>query len=340
MRTTCGLILCLGVLGAAGAGCGPLHREDLVFERGLQMLAAGSPRSAVPVFSQVIASVPDGPEPHAMLALAYALDLEPERAVQHAEAAKRRRDAREPPGWEVVALGLAAMSERSYGEAVDHLRRVAQEAPPQSGIRRAAAQWLTIALLLKGDRQAGLDCLDAAFLSDRATARERTTALLWSALIRGRQGEVQQAGKALSDVAAQVSGAGASDAPRGRGAADGAMGALARGDLRAAEEQMKALESCPEPCNAAVWLALIAAAQGNWERACEGLKRAAAEGTPRSRGLAHGLLAVARALDGRPQEVIHHTLAGQRLLRQNRFLSGGPTEARADTVWLSDKLNH
>lgn len=345
MRTASLLILCLSVLAATGAGCGQSHREDLVFERGLQMLAGGSPRLAVPVFSQVISSVPDGPEPHAMLALAYALDLQPDRAVRHAEAAESRRAAKEPPGWETVALGLVAMCRQSYDEAVDHLQKVVRETPPESGIRRAAAQWLVLALLLKDDRRAGLDCLNTAFLgegatsSDRATPAERTTALLWSALVHGRYGETQEAAKALSDVAGHVSGGRARGAPPSGGAADEAVGALARGDLRTAEEKFKVLESRPESCNASVWLALIAAAQGKWDQTCEGLKRASEEATPRSRGLARSLLAVVCALDGRPQEMIHHTLAGQRLLRQDRFLPGGPTEAKPDTVWLSDRLN-
>lgn len=316
------------------------HHEDLVFQRGLQMLAGGSPRLAVPVFSQVISSVPDGPEPHAMLALAYALDLQPDRAVRHAEVAESRRAAKEPPGWETVALGLVAMCHRSYGEAADHLQKVVRETPPESGIRRAAAQWLVLALLLKDDHRAGLDCLNTAFLSERATFAERSTALLWSALVHGRYGETQEAAKALSDVAGHVmSGGRARGASPSGDAADEAMGTLARGDLPTAEEKFKVLESRPESCNASVWLALIAAAQGKWDRTCEGLTRASDEATPRSRGLAHNLLAVVCALDGRPQEMIHHTLAGQRLLRQNRFLPGGLTEAKPDTVWLSDKLN-
>jgi hypothetical protein len=197
-----------------------------------------------------------------------------------------------------------------------------------------------LALLLKDDRRAGLDCLNTAFLSEGATPAERTTALLWSALVHGRYGETQEAATALSDVAGHVSGGRARGAPPSGGAADEAMGALARGNLRTAEEKFRALESRPESCNASVWLALIAAAQGKWDQTCEGLTRASEEATPRSRGLAHSLLAVVCALDGRPQEVIHHTLAGQRLLRQNRFLPVGLTEAKPDTVWLSDRLNH
>jgi len=74
------LILAAGlcVLGGCQQAIPP---SDLTLSRGSQLLAAGSPKSAIPLLSQTVISTPDGPEPMAMLSLAYALDLQPERAI-------------------------------------------------------------------------------------------------------------------------------------------------------------------------------------------------------------------------------------------------------------------
>src|SRR5882724_9366299 len=100
--------LSLSLLGGCQSTSKPaLVGGDMTFQRGAQLLASGSPKSAIPFLTQTIASQPDGPEPLALLSLAYALDLQDQRAIM--EAALVHRPDGSAPGWEFVAVGIAQM---------------------------------------------------------------------------------------------------------------------------------------------------------------------------------------------------------------------------------------
>ena len=133
----------LGVaLLAGGTGCQQQQASPpppgFAFDRGERFLAAGSPKSAIPFLTQTVTSTPDGPEPMALLSLAYALDLQPERAILQA------RKVRRPPGnhgWEFVAVGIAKMTQHLPDEAVSLLHppppktrcTIPWHSPPASG---------------------------------------------------------------------------------------------------------------------------------------------------------------------------------------------------------------
>jgi tetratricopeptide (TPR) repeat protein len=325
----------------AASGCATSNQANLTYGRGVQMLAAGSPKSAVPFLSQFIVSVPDGPEPGSMLALAYALDMQPDAAV---EQAKRVKSA--SPEWQTVAIAVAEMLQHRPDEAVTLLETVIAAAPKNSSLRFSASQWLTLALLLKGDHASAAGCLDSAVGDDRATGAH-TTALLWSVLIHGRRVETEQAMKDLQAAANETLGSHGPDflatvAPSkltDSDLCDAGIAAIGRGQLDRAEELMTALnERSPNGQDAEVWLALIAAAKGDWARTRDMLKDGCERGPICSRSIANHLFSVICAIEGRPDNMIQSILCGQRLYATHHFPLRLPPEAKPETVWMSDRL--
>jgi Tfp pilus assembly protein PilF len=337
------VVLVSGLLLFA-AGCRQ-GSDCLTFRRGVQMLAAGSPKSAIAPFSQVIASVPDGPEPHAMLAVAYALDFQPEPAVKHAAIAQSKRKKAEKPGWESVALGIVAASQYKPDEAISQFEQITTTAPDGSPLKAPAIQWTVLVLLQKGDPKAAGDLLAGSFAADGGAAG-RTTALLWSVLIHGSQGNAAEATKAIREAAAQLMGASrirpietAELASRSaQDLAEAGITAVQQGDLAKAQGIFAELNKrSPNAGDSLVWLALIDAAQGQWNSARDKLRSACQAGSTGSRGMANHLFSVVCALEGHPHDMIQHILVGQRLASRNQIPLPTPTEAKAEKVWFSDR---
>lgn len=324
-------------------GCNQQNHDDLTFRRGVQVLAAGSPRSAIPLLSQVVASTPGSPEPRAMLAMAYALDLQPDLAIKQAGLVHRDPKTDGPPGWGCVALGIAAMSQHNPSRAVDLFEKARSAAGTAAGVKTAANQWLALSLLLKGDDKAALELLGRSSRDNQT----QTTALLWSVLIHGHNSRKTEAAKALSEVASEVVGQGrlrslqtvdptkADD----QDLCDASIGAVRQGELDRAERLFMALHGRnPNACDAQVWLALLAVTQGNWNEVTDRLKTGCREGPRLSRSLANDLFSVICALEDRPHAVIRHLLIGRRLAGRNR-LGIQPSKTKGDLVWFSDKIN-
>ncbi len=299
---------------AAACGCQTVPHTDLTFQRGVQLLAAGSPKTAIPLLTQVVASVPDGPEPHAMLALAYALDLQSERAIF--EAAQARRSRQEPPGWERMAVGIAELSRGRQAESIHHFEHLVSRLPSESPMSLAARQWMTMALLLEGDYNRAIELLDEL----AAATPARTTALLWAVLVHCRQGQVPQAAETLTWVAKEIALPRPAPLKVGPDADDHALYeaavlALAEGNLAAAEEFLVLIQQrSPKACDAPTWLALIAAARGDWTLARSRLRDACNTGALKSQGVAHQLHGVICAMEGMPENVVSSMVSGQRLL--------------------------
>lgn len=150
---------------------------DMTFQRGVQLLVAGSPKSAIPFLTQTVVAEPDGPEPLAYLSLAYALDLQGEQAILQAQKVHRPKDA--APGWEVVAVGIAQMTRRDPSAGVQELERAVAAVPPGGPIAPAARQWLALAQLLKGEHDQGVGTLRVL----AHTPAMKSTAMLWITLI-------------------------------------------------------------------------------------------------------------------------------------------------------------
>jgi len=332
----------IGFLMAAGvailAGCQQTAHTDLTFQRGVQLLAAGSPTSAIPFLTQVIASAPDGPEPHAILALAYALDLQSDRAI--AQAGQVRRAKGEAPGWELVALGIAEMAKRRDSEATRHLDRLVRNIPQGCPMGLAARQWLALSLLLQGRDAEVLE--SAETLANTGPAR--TTALLWTVLIHAQRDRSSQAAEALAQ-AAQAIAVLEPPLPNGDAQEDGqdlydaAVAALAKGELQEATGFFNSVaQRNPNASDAPVWLSLIAAAKVDWPSGRSKLKEACSNGSLRSRGLANHLFSVVCAIERRPEAMIQSIVVGQRLLGRSNLPAHVVAQPKADVVWLSDKM--
>lgn len=335
-----GLLVCASL--AVLVGCEPPVRTDLTFQRAVQLLAAGSPRSAVPLFMQVIASTPDGPEPHALLALAYALDLQSDRAVQQAAEARRHRPAAEGPGWEGVATGLAEMAEHRPGEATGHLEQVIAGAPGASPIAWAARQWRTMALILANDQARSAASLEE--LIDHGPTR--MTALLWAVVIHSQRGQKAQALQRLTLAAQEAYGAAGRDLDKeaaadldDQGLYDAAIATVARGDLAKGDSLFRILlQRNPDAGDAPVWLALLAGAGGEWTSARGQLRDACQAGSLKSQALANHLLSVAYALENRPDMMIQSVVTGQRLLCRGGLPAHITSQPKPDAVWFSDRM--
>ncbi|MEA3367990.1 MAG: tetratricopeptide repeat protein, partial [Planctomycetota bacterium] len=153
------MLLALGPLCVA-AGCAQPSRVDPTFRRGVGALAAGSPKSAIPFLTEAVESSPEDAKAHAMLAIAYALALEPDLAIQMVKRVHPDPGTIETPGWECVALGVAGLVQGRAEDAAGHFRRVLDTAPSPAAAKQAASQWLTLALLMKGDQTGALESLE------------------------------------------------------------------------------------------------------------------------------------------------------------------------------------
>jgi hypothetical protein len=332
----------IGFLMAAGmailAGCQQTAHPDLTFQRGVQLLAAGSPKSAIPFLTQVIASAPDGPEPHAMLALAYALDLQSDRAIL--QAGQVRRAKGEAPGWELVALGIAEMARRRDSEATRHLDLLVSNIPQGCPMGLAARQWLALSLLLQGHDAKALE--SAETLANTGSAR--TTALLWTVLIHAQRDRSSQAAEALAGAAEKIavwephlSSGGAEE--DGQDLYDAAVAALAKGELEKATGFFNSVvQRNPNASDAPVWLSLIAAANGDWPSGRSKLKEACGNGSLRSRGLANHLFSVVCAIERRPEAMIQSIIVGQRFLGRSNLPAHVVAQPEADAVWFSERM--
>lgn len=330
--------MALGVL--ALAGCEPPRRVDLTFERGVQLLSAGDPRAAIPFLTQVIASEPDGPEPHAMLALACALDLQSDRAVLQAKQVRRPEGT--PPGWEAIAVGIAFLTEYRPLEAAAHLEATLAALPEGGYLRQATVQWLVLAYACADKPDKAMESLQKL----AATDSTRLTASLWAVLLLGYHQRVPEAFQQLRNAAAQVAvrapGSYDTDTFIGQDPQelyDVTLALLAEGKF----DKAQALLELPEgdsglPYDLPVWRALISAAKGRWRQARNELGVACRSDCFGCRGVANHLFSVTYALEGRPEVMIASLLAGQRFLGSRHTLAHVVTEPKPEPVWLSDSM--
>ena len=325
------------------AGCSQQNRAGMTCRCGVEALAAGSPKSAIPFLSQVVAADPQSTEPRGMLARAYALDLQPDLAIRQARLVRRHARTDSLPGWETMALGIAAICQHDPTRASEHFKKIRSASNVDGRVKCAAAQWLTLALLLTGDDKAALDLLSRF----GQTKNTRTTALLWSVLIHGRKNNKAEAAKALSQVAAEALGyarlgslqtldlTNADD----QDLCDAAIAALGQGELESAATLFTTLhERNANARDAQVWLALTAAAQGKWQEARDRLKNGCHDGPLRSRSLAHQLFSVICALESRPHAMIQHLLTGRRMAGRRRLHIHVPDQPEPDPTWLSSHI--
>jgi len=320
-------------------GCAQPVASDMTLNRGAQLLAAGSPKSAIPVLTQTVASTPDGPEPLALLALAYALDLQPDRAIAEAQLIHRPKDSH--PGWEIVAIGIAEMTRHRHAEAAVALQQVIA-ADPTSPIATSARQWLALAQILKGDNDKAIDTLQILAKSPGM----QTSAELWIALIHMQHGRTKEATDALALCAQHVTGQPNSQSPAANLTSaddqtlyDAAVTALAKRELESARRIFQLVKQHnPDGSDAAVWLALIAGAHDNWQTCRNQLKDACDNGSHKSRGLANQLFSVVCAAEERPDALVQHTLAGQRRLNRAENPAQTVNQPQPDHVWFSDNM--
>jgi tetratricopeptide (TPR) repeat protein len=322
------------MLVAAVAGCQAPAPSDMTMQRGSQLLAAGSPKAAIPFLAQTIASRPDGPEPIALLALAYALDRQADRAILQAQQVHRPAGA--PPGWETVAVGIAAMVQRRPADAQKSLERVLDTAGADSSLGQATMQWLALAQLLNGDRDQALETVQALAESPAM----KPTAMLWAALIHAQGGRSQQASAALVQCAAAIV---SRREPTlegetgGQSTYDSAVAAVAAGEMGPAQERFLSLQQdALGPADTAVWLAMISGSYGDWPESRTMLKEACRSSSPPARGLANQLFGVVCALEDRPDSMIEHILAGQRALGRHQTPLYITEPPKPESVWFSD----
>ena len=290
------------------AGCAEPARVGPTYRRGVEALAAGSPMSAIPFLTQAVAAAPDDPKAHTMLAVAYAIAMEPRLAVRTAQGAPVGPNAPAVPGWRDIALGIAAVVRHQPDDAAGHFRRVLTADRAPDGARQTAGQWLSLALLLKGDPDEATESMQNWHsLEHNGTG---PTALLWATLVQAYLGKAPRAREGLLSIAGCVGGPRRVTLP---------AAAIRQDKLDDAERYFAALDTRrPNTRDARVWLALLAAAEGNWGQTVERLKTACADGPPQSRALANQLLSVACALQNRPHAMIQHMLIGQRLRANGR----------------------
>ncbi len=310
---------------------------ELTFNRGAQLLAAGSPKSAIPFLSQAVASTPDGPEPVALLALAFALDLQSEQALLQAQKVKRAEG--EAPGWEAVAVGIAETVRHRPEAAMASFGSVIAKAPAGSPILPATRQWLALSQVIKGDHAGALLTLEELAKAPPM----KSTAMLWTLLIRGRNGQTKEAAETLVLCAKDV--AAAFGTPSFEGSLDdqtlydSAVAAIAEGKLGKARGIFMVLQKRDsDGGDTGLWLALISAAEGEWQAARRGLRDACEAGPLAARGLANQLSAVVRAMEDRPEEMIQHMLAGQRMMGREASPLNVIEQPKPEGVWNSDAM--
>ncbi len=332
-----GLAFVLGALGVTG-GCQQTAAPPPGFslDRGAQLLAAGSPKSAIPFLTQTVAGAPDGPEPMALLALAYALDLQDERAVL--QAAKVHRAPGAAPGWEAVAVGIARLTENRPADAIASFQLVPGDAPAASGAR----QWLILAQLLNTKDDEAIQSLEAL----AATDAMRTSATLWLTIIHEHHGRKDLATASLKRCAQTASTASGVQALQGDLASadaqtlyDAGIAAVAQGDLPKAEALLTRIqERSADASDTAIWLALIGGIRADWQTGRNRLNDACDNGAAASRGLASQLFSVVCALEDRPTSVIQYTLLGQRMMGRSGEPSYIHEQPKPEPVWGSDQM--
>jgi hypothetical protein len=330
------LVLGVALLLGLPACKAPERPPGFSLDRGAQLLAAGSPKSAIPFLTQTVAGVPDGPEPVALLSLAYALDLQHERAIL--QATKVRRPPGSAPGWEAVAVGIARMTEDRPEEAVAALQRVGP-ATPAAG---AARQWCALAQLLAGKRDDAVAALEMLSIDPAM----RTSATLWLAVIHAQGGKKDLAKAVLrrcAQTAVTNSGEMALKGDLAHADAqtlyDAGLAAVAAGDLVKGRDLLgRVHEMAADTCDTAVWLALIAGATEDWQTCRNRLHTACDVGPLTTRGLACQLFSLICALEDRPTSMIQYTLLGQRMMGR----SGEPAyiheQAQPEPVWGADNM--
>jgi len=306
----------------------------MTLQRGAQLLAAGSPKAAIPFLAQTVASRPDGPEPVALLALAYALDRQADRAILQARQVRRQNGS--PPGWETVAIGIAEMVRHRPADAQTHLQRVVETAGPNDSLGQATRQWLTLAQLLSGQREEAIETLQGLAESPSMKA----TATLWAALIHAQAGRSKEASESLAQCAAAVAGRREPDVQGegcGQALYDSAVAAVAAGEIGPAQDRFLSLQQDTlNASDAPVWLALIAGSCGDWSQSRAMLKEACHGGSGPSRGLANQLFGVVCALEDRPDSMIEYMLTGQRAMGRNQMPLYVTEPPKPDPVWFSD----
>jgi hypothetical protein len=328
-----GLAFLLGL-----AGCQqPARPPGFGLDRGAQLLAGGSPKSAIPFLTQTVASVPDGPEPMALLALAYALDLQHDRAIL--QASRVRRLPGTGPGWEAVAVGIARMTEDRPAEAVAALELVGNDTPAAP----AARQWCVMALLLGGNRAEAIHALET-MSGDPAL---RTSATLWLTVIHAQDGHKDPAKAALEccaqtvvSVSGQMSLQDNLDNADAQTLYDAGLAAMAKGDMaRAQSLLLRVRERTLDTCDTTVWLALLGGVRDDWQTCRNRLAAACETGSAPSRGLAAQVFSVVCALEDRPASMIEYTLLGQRMLGRASEPAYIHEQAQPEPVWNSDKMH-
>ena len=329
-----GLALLLGLGGCQQPAARP---PGFSLDRGAQLLAGGSPKSAIPFLTQTVAGTPDGPEPVALLSLAYALDLQHERAILQAQKVCRAPGA--APSWEAVAVGVARMTENRPAEAVAALERVGSQTPAAV----AARQWRILAQLLDGRQNDAIQSLET-LARDPAM---RTSATLWLTIIHEQGGHKDLATAALKRCAQTAASASGQAALRGDLADadaqtlyDAGLAATAQGDLAKARELLSRVqERTADACDTALWLALLGGIQEDWQVARNQLSAACESGSAPARGLASQLFSVVCALEDRPAAVIQYTLLGQRMMGRNGEPAYIHEQAQPEPVWGSDQMH-
>jgi hypothetical protein len=340
-RSACAIGLSIFVGCQAAPPKAKIVGGDMTFQRGAQLLAAGSPKSAIPFLTLTVTSQPDGPEPVALLSLAYALDLQDQRAILEAQLVHRPEGM--APGWEFVAVGIAQMRQNRPHAAVLTLQSGLASLGKKNPIEPAARQWLVLAELL--DSKHGQALADLQPLC--ATSKMRTSTMLWATLIQAYHGRTHLAPAALEDCAQSVtSDSGQSALQRDLAGADDQMlydagvASIAAGNLDSALKLFTQLQQrSPSSSDAAIWMAMIAGVNGDWSSCRTQLRDACEKGSPTSRGLANQLFAVVCALEDRPDALIEHLLAGQRALGRSKMPVHPVDEPAADKVWVSDGLH-
>jgi tetratricopeptide (TPR) repeat protein len=311
---------------------------DMTFQRGAQLLAAGSPKSAIPFLTQTVTSEPDGPEPLALLSLAYALDLQDQRAILEAQLVHRPDGM--APGWEFVAVGIAQMRQNRPHAATLTLQHGISALDKKNPIEPSARQWLVLAELLDGKHGEALQSLQPLC----TTSKMRTSTMLWATLVQAYHGRTHLAPAALEDCAQSVvSDSGQSALQRDLTGADDQMlydagvASIAAGNFDTARKLFTQLQQrSPNSSDGAIWLAMISGVNGDWSSTRSQLKDACEKGSPTSRGLANQLFSVVCALEDRPDAMIEHLLAGQRSLGRSKMPVHPVDEPNADKVWVSD----
>ena len=209
---------------------------------------------------------------------------------------------------------------------------------PGSPIGGAARQWLTLAQVLAGNRDQAVESLQSLAES----LPMKASAMLWATLIHAQAGRSKQAAESLTQCAAAVTRNDPVPAGdlSGQALYDSAVATAAAGNLETAQVTLR----CP-------------AAAGSSGGGRAGLDRPAGRGprrlvcrprpsegsdcrsgTLRSRGLANQLFAVVCALEDRPDAMIEHMLAGQRLLGRSSTPNYVVEQPKPEPVWFSDHM--